>query len=327
MQLISNDISKSIYRPVICSFGSKEQNKSNNTILERSPEQDKTEISGNKNCNKKRNIMIGTGIAAAVIATVGIVSAIKNKNTDYITKAQKTFQETFMRDNISREETIQMLNEYKEINKIKNTDEYITALFNNARKNYKLEHLNLKWEKSDLEKHQIAAMDASGTLNVNKNININRKELVNVIFHEFRHAKQNDIMCSANPDRYAKGILRQKSSVKILKNKYKNWISNTADKLSKTEHLSKKELDEVVMDCLIDKLTPGIKSHAVNKLGYGKSVIPDKLKDYTEKCFNAQSNYDNSNIFKYYFNFLEKDARNAGEKMKKIITTIPDKIG
>ncbi len=300
------------------------QYKINPNVVDKTPNKDTVQLSTAQKAG------IGAGVA---LATAGIIAAVLTRKTDYIAKAQKTFQETFMRSNISREETIKMLNEYKDIKNIENIDDYITALFNNAKKNYGLEHLNFSWKKVDakeLPSNSIAgSMDAKGTLLINKNKKLNRDELFNVIFHEFRHAKQNEMMCSTDAIKYSRGLLgREETSVPILRNQYKDFLESTKNILKRQgANLSEKQLDEVAMRVLIGKLVPGMKSQVVDGLGYGKSVVPDEYKDYVAKCFEGHRKYTTSNLIKYYFNFLERDARKAGEGMKKLLKSIPDVLG
>ena len=54
----------------------------------------------------------------------------------FINKTQKIFKKVFIRDDISREETVQILNHYKNIGKIKDKEKYIKALFNETKTNY-----------------------------------------------------------------------------------------------------------------------------------------------------------------------------------------------
>ena len=56
-----------------------------------------------------------------------------------IPSVQQTFKEVFLREELTEEETVQILNKYKELEKIKVTGsrkEYVNALFEIAKQNY-----------------------------------------------------------------------------------------------------------------------------------------------------------------------------------------------
>ena len=286
---------------------------------------DSVEISAKPKMSKTKKVLIGTGIATAA-ALAGIM-AIGARRVDYIAKAQKTFQETFIRNDISREETINLLKEYKEIYKINDKDNFVNAMFENAKKNFGLSHLNFKIEKVDLPKSKIASMAPDGTFTVNKNLDLDKDKLINIIFHEFRHAKQNELMCSKDTKKYLSGIYsRSKDVVKQKDSAYCEKLREMA-KIKSGNTLSEQQIEEIVDTALEHKWTAILKKQLVDKLGLGKLKVPEELNEYIEKCFEAHRNYNAVNPIKYYFNFLEKDARKSGEGMQRIITAISDKLG
>lgn len=286
---------------------------------------DSVEISAKPKMSTTKKVLIGTGIATAA-ALAGIM-AIGARKVDYIAKAQKTFQETFMRNDISREETINLLKEYKEIYKINDKETFINTLFENAKKNYGLSHLNFRIEKVDLPKSKVASMCPDGTFTVNKNLDLDKDKLINVIFHEFRHAKQNELMCSKDPEKFAVGVYNR--SKELVKQKDAAWcekLRNIIRNNHEGKNLSEKEIEQLVDTNLQKRWIKAISKNIIEKLGLGKSEVPESLNEYIEKCFKAHSNYNEANVFAYHFNFLEKDARKAGKGMQRIITSIPDKL-
>ena len=96
-----------------------------------------------------------------------------------------------MNNDITLEDTSKIIAEFKEISKIEDITDYIKALFESAKKHYGLEHLGLKLSIEDLGEGKLGAMDAGNTLHVSKNAK--RKKIVEIIFHELRHAKQNEV--------------------------------------------------------------------------------------------------------------------------------------
>ena len=286
---------------------------------------DSVEISAKPKMSTTKKVIIGTGIATAA-ALAGIM-AIGARRVDYIAKAQKTFQETFMRNDISREETINLLKEYKEIYKINDKETFINTLFENAKKNYGLSHLNFRIEKVDLPKSKVASMRPDGTFTVNKNLDLDKDSLINIVFHEFRHAKQNELMCSKDPIKYASGIFqRSKDMIKQKDEVWCNKMREAARNTASGKTLSEKEIEDIVDFQLEQKWSQLLKVNVIDKLGLGHSTVPEELSEYLEKCFKAHSNYNDANVFAYHFNFLEKDARKAGKGMQRIITSIPDKL-
>ena len=286
---------------------------------------DSVEISAKPKMSTTKKVLIGTGIATAA-ALAGIM-AIGARRVDYIAKAQKTFQETFMRNDISREETINLLKEYKDIYKINDKETFVNKLFENAKKNYGLSHLNFRIEKVDLPKSKVASMRPDGTFTVNKNLDLDKDKLINVIFHEFRHAKQNELMCSKDPEKFAVGVYNR--SKELVKQKDAAWcekLRNIIRNNHEGKNLSEKEIEQLVDKNLQKRWIKAISKNIIEKLGLGKSEVPESLNEYIEKCFEAHSNYNAVNPIKYHFNFLEKDARKSGEGMQRIITSIPDKL-
>lgn len=295
-----------------------------NSYGERALVQDTVDINDKPKMSKGKKIILGVG--AAALALVGAFFIKGAKKTDYITRAQRTFQETFMRDDISREETVRLLKEYKEIYKISDKEEFFNALFESAKKNFGLSHLTFNIKKVPLKKREIAAMGPDGTFTVNENMELNKDFIVNVIFHEFRHAKQNELMCSKDVERYLSGIYSRSES--MLKQKDKEYCERIREmaKNTKGKPFTEKEIEEMVNEALKCKWVRVLKRNLVDELQLGKSEVPDSMSEYLEKCFTAHEKYSNSSFFGYFCNFLEKDARKSGKGMRKILRSIPDNL-
>ena len=97
---------------------------------------DTVEIKEKKEKEEKREKAIKIFILGWIIKAAVTVVGLKLDRNNYINRAQKTFQEVFMRDNITKEETIEMLKRYKEIKKIKDKDQYVQKLFEEVKKNF-----------------------------------------------------------------------------------------------------------------------------------------------------------------------------------------------
>ncbi len=283
--------------------------------LEKTPSNDTVSIGNHK--IKKRNVLIGLG--AVAVATIGVVAGVRMHNANTLEKAQKTFQKVFLRDDISLEETKAMLSRYKEIEKIENKEDYIQALFSEAKKNYGLEHTSISCKIEDLGQHTLGASDGAGDITISKNAK--RKGLINFIHHELRHTKQKDMMLATDSERFVNEIFRRKASSEAFK---ESNIYKTMQEIVKKQmpNGTPEEIEEMTMEVLKTRSLPSI-SAALKAKGLGTKTYSDKYKDYVEKLFDAKANYtepnDIINTVKYYCNFLEKDARFAGENMEKVV--------
>lgn len=279
---------------------------------------ERTPANGASVSRVKRNVLVGLGAVAA--ATIGVVAAVKLHNVNTIEKAQKTFQKIFMRDDISLKETKAMLSRYKEIEKIENKEDYVQALFAEAKKNYGLEHTNVSCKLEDLGKTTLGASNGYGDVTIN--INAKREGMINFIHHELRHTKQNDMMLSADPVKYANGIINRKSILEIIKksNEYKVLQDMAKQAMP---NATPKQIEEVAMASFKTRNEQRLCAEAKAK-GLGTKAYSDKYKDFVDKLFAAHRKYVDPtgiiNSMKYYFGFLERDARFAGENMQKIIT-------
>ena len=86
--------------------------------LEQKDGKDVVAINKNSKLSKKQKTWIKIG---AVVATVAAV--VVTAREIFIKKAQNVFKEAFLRDDINRKETINILNRYREISKIKDKNE------------------------------------------------------------------------------------------------------------------------------------------------------------------------------------------------------------
>lgn len=253
------------------------------------PKQKKT------NTDSKTLFVIG-GIATIAL---GILLALKLKTRDYLSKAQKTFREVYLRDDISKEETAKILKRFKELEKIKNDDEYKKAVFEEVKKNYGFANFPITMgdDKTGALQKSIGGCD-----NINCSIllsnNLKRQNCINTIHHEFRHAKQNYIAFHYNPEKY----------IKALNNLTAEMLSNP----------SYKGLD----------IEEGIKWISEYMGKPNKSNVPKKYETLAEKVLKSKSHYvdPEKNYTEYRYSFKEKDAYTAGDKIENVIKNIPDEI-
>lgn len=301
--------------------------------LERTPTND-TLIKPTQNKTKKTLLTLG----AIILAGVGLFFAAKKGQAIRVEKAfadlkkdpqkaQKTFQEVFLRENITEKEALEMVNRYENIWKIKDKKEYIEALFKEAKKNYRLDDTGIKLA-FDLPCE--GAKHASGFYrNSDKTLSITTKNskqsIMNIMHHEFRHALQHRAGETSDIRIKLQALVGSYADDFIKKNPNFNAVTQEKEMKKITTEIwerAKKELKE----------TGFPKTERMSKeYDYTKELltkhhkefkVPEKYSEWVEKC--AEKDYlekytmPDENYKKYYEQFIEKDARFAGESIAKL---------
>ena len=229
-----------------------------------------------------------SGVRRVLYKLPMIIEAIK--------KAQKVFKEAFLRDDINRKETINILNRYREISKIKDKNEYIKAVYEEGKKNFGLEFLNLKLSISKMDEKNVVGSYNSTKALLKINEKMHRKDVIDTLHHELRHVKQDFLMANYSPKEFASATM---------------WASGGLWQLQSNNERS----IEAVYTCYFN-------NHGITR---DSSVVPQKLEEYVKKLIKAQRDYVKSNIVEgrinqeYYNNFKEVDARNCGESISNIL--------
>ena len=237
----------------------------------------------------------------SLLAASSVLSA-KQYRESQIDKAQQTFQETFMRDDISKEETIEMLERYKEIKKIPDKEEYLKAMFNEAKRNFGFENADIDLYLNEGKIHgnyQILGNTNSlcGFIEITKTQT--RDKAADSIHHEMRHMKQVYLGFNANPEQYVRNIL-----ISQLKSKGKD---EEFIKRVMTPNYIKDNIEGIKQYMKIDN--PSLNN------------IPEKDRPFALQLLNEGKNYISSEAdHEGYMNTLEeRDAYNIGQKMGKLI--------
>ena len=144
---------------------------------------------------------------------MGAIYGVKKYQVKNIKNIQKAFQETFMRDDITVEQTKEMLKRYKEIEKIKDREEYIKALFEEAKKNYGFEKNPIKLIFEDKKGSNGFCKGDNSAICITPSCS--RSRILNTMHHEFRHAKQH---LYSQPERYFRDKLNNIMDAYIDKN-------------------------------------------------------------------------------------------------------------
>ena len=247
----------------------------------------------NCNDNKTRNVLYG--VATSVVAFGAAVYGVKKFQVKNIKNIQKAFQEVFMRDDISIEETREILRRYKEIEKIKDKQKYTEALFEEAKKNFGMEKTDIKL--SITERKGLLGFCERDNSAIGISPTCPRREILDTMHHEFRHAKQHAIIYSEYPE-VAKKNYKLYRIFDVLNKVLKGKSSKKAGAQEKFEDY----LQRNYVDC-----TPERKD--------------DKYKEYARKLKDGQDNYVSSNEdeIKYWNNFTEQDARKSGRVISKYV--------
>lgn len=279
------------------------QNTTKPNNLQRTPKKDEFQ-KGNSDSNKKqKNILIGAGVA--LVAAAGllfghklyksnqIANALEKIEQKFVTlqdnmpEVQKTFKEVFLRGDISEKEAREMLDRYKEIEKLGVTgtkEEYARAIFDEAKRNYGFADSKLTISYEDLSSIGQAGNFAPGFNEVLISSGEPLERLMNIIHHEFRHAKQTYYAVNAEPDRYVQAINQGRKSKQRC----------SVEEILKPFNMTKPD----------------------------KTLVPEEYKSFVEDVIQAttEQNYNGAEFVgeAYRNNGNEVDARFAGESIAKL---------
>ena len=301
--------------------------------LERTPTND-TWIKQTKNKTKKALLTLG----AITLAGVGLFLAAKKGQAIRVEKAfaelkkdpqkaQKTFQEVFLRENITEKEALEMVNRYENIWKIKDKKEYIEALFKEAKKNYRLDDTGIKLA-FDLPckgaKHANGFYRDSDKI-ISITTKCSKQSIMNTMHHEFRHALQH--RAGKSSDMYVKfrALIDSYSTDFVKKNPDYKFFTNTEEDAKLTRKFlekAKKELKEKGFPETkeMKKRYEFMKEFLLGKREAFK--VPKKHFEWGEKCaemhYFSEKTMPDENFKRYYEQFIEQDARFAGESIAKL---------
>lgn len=253
-----------------------------------------------KEKEEKREKAIKIFILGWIIKAAVTVVGLKLYRNNYVNRAQKTFQEVFMRDNITKEETIEMLKRYKEIKKIKNKDEYMQKLFEEVKKNYGFKDgcLELKtFTNAERKDSGGFVQKLSHFVNINKEQN--NRHIFNSMHHEMKHKQQEYFMLNYSGD-------------------LKTYLKNVSQANLKDNSMSPEFIKAILRD-----RTKWLEQFNLKKLD--KNNVPEKYREYVEKLLKDVKTYEEAVRTDgkwnkgYYENFLEVDAREAESKIAKLL--------
>jgi len=294
-----------------------------------------------KNVSNEAKLAIGLGIIGTIIGGI-LIHKHFNKNklkeafqsVEQIDKrfaelernlsdVQKKFKEVFLRDDLTEEQTKEILNGYKEVEKLglKSTkEEYVKAVFEQAKKNYQIYNpqmtIDIKGRTNWDASCGFCTHANEGIHITQKGLQESRSRLFEIMHHELRHAKQNECLYHCYPN----GSIKAEIYHDYLLYKYPNFdeflkVSREIAKEAGTGNYYKKEwLDVANKKFNIEK---------VIEERFGKpdpSKVPDEYKKTLE-----QINNEISTTIHYPYRMEERDAFKIGNMMRELILGIEGK--
>lgn len=284
-----------------------------NKILENQPQTDTVTLSDKKTISKQTKTLLALGGIATTV--LGTVLAFKGYRSHQITKGiekieqkfiklqenlpevQKTFKEVFLRDDITEKEALEMLNRYKEVEKISITGskkEYIRAVYEEAKRNFGFTDakFELKFGKGQVSKN---GKTLGGAAECCKYIMIDPsakiEEIMGLVHHEMRHMKQNFYAVNYDPQRYINALTRNLD------------VDITSEKA------------EVVLNDTLNEI-----KEIFNLKTFSKTNIPKERINFAKQSLEGCETYVDAHIDDkaYFQNIKEVDAYHIEELIDKL---------
>ena len=315
----------------------------------------------NESKSKKSGLSKGAkwalGIAGTAAAVYGYVVGHRILTKPTIEKVAQNFSEIFRRD-ISTEEAQKIVNKYKDILDIKNTEEFCKKAFEQVKKDYGYDNLgiNLKIEyMPDTKISTILSREAGASWNASDGVitlhvpdvknakypldKSQKSELISGLLHEFQHTKQTEIAYRTSPEKLAQAYEKKVSKNNMLEyinkqldNTYalKKYAENhnitveeakkQLEKLKKIYNENKAEIEEGFRKAR-GNITEEYRKMLDKLFGKYEKLKPDS-EEYNlgMKYIENQANYINGrdDYSGYRAQILEKEAHAVNDKYNKI---------
>lgn len=226
----------------------------------------------------KALLWIGGTAAAVYGAVVGHRALTKLS----IEKVAKNFSEIFRRD-VSKEEAQKLVNNYKEILNIENAEEFYNKVFEQVKKDYGYEKLNIPLVFKESNSKAAAGWEVKrGEVFIfrSKDKPISRYErkrtLINLI-HEFQHAKQSEYQYRTSPAKTLKAL--DDNSTRRYFAQILDYSEETIEKIAKSMNMSVKDFRKMIIEeCKKDKVEGSVNKNG-NKLKFDKEKAEKRLQE------------------------------------------------
>ena len=289
---------------------------------------------------------VGLTIVGAFVTTYACVVGHRMLTKQSIEKVAQNFSEIFRRD-VSKDEAQKMADRYKEILKESDVDSLCSKLFNQVKKDYGYENINIKL---DIDKitEEARKKEAGGgwilnkarvtlrpyCVNGQKMTASDKKQILNTLMHEFQHVKQAEIAYRTNAEKYIQ-IIRKNNELPtgdklkkeleemkaILKDdgRLKTWARERNQTVEQLKTDINKALNNKDYSAFINFNEKECRQNLENLFGkYPKLKINSEEYKKGEKYLENEANYISAydNETGYLEQILEKEAYGAEKKLK-----------
>ena len=329
--------------------------KSSNVSLPEYPS-DTVEISSKKQKEKEgmpKSLKWLLGIGGSGLALYGALVTHRALSRPALETIKKDLSETFRRE-VTDSEIKELLTKYKDILKIKDKKEFCQKAFDQIKNDYGYKDVDIQLTLNSTTDTIFGGlwMNTGEAFQVyyNKIIEMcggkfnkqTKAQILDIIFHEFQHAKQTEYCMRTNPEKYFDALTSDKlitpryieSNQKILANE--NLIKQYATLSGKTPEEMRKEFEQsleilrtkgykAIPDCVkqVESLMGPIKERLNSLFGKYERFMPG-TKEYElgEQYIKNYGEYieavEGSENKEYLNQLIEKEARKAGASSYEI---------
>lgn len=305
-------------------------------------------VNKEKKLSKKQKIILG--ISAAVTLMFGYIIGHKITNNSVNSVVKENLSGIFRR-NLTKEETSTIAKRYKELFKIDNCDEFCKKMYEQVKKDYGYEKLNIPLEIVKADNSELYLQTGSwsaekGMLRIipakplNANLSMKeKKKIFKTYLHEFQHVKQTELAYRADENAYINALkehykkLNSASKVierakELLNNRTK--LETYARKNGETVEASRKTLERILKsetDNTIQLNIPQFDETSVRnrfKSWFGgMPKIEPGTEEYglAQKYINDERNYISAsvNLKKYKTQTTEAEAYKAAKRGERVL--------
>jgi len=205
-----------------------------------------------KKINNMRNLP--TEAAEEVFKSLEDIETRFAQLENNLPQVQDKFKEIFLRNDLTQQQTLEILRGYKEVEKLGLTcskKEYVEAVFKEAKKNYQIYSPNMKIEYNNPTIFDnacgVSLRDGSALYITEHGLSKSRHELFEVIHHELRHSKQGEYVYCCFPDgKFTGNIYHEFLFLKIPNEaEYNKFLDEIAKKTGTEDFCDKKVQAEI----------------------------------------------------------------------------------
>ena len=306
--------------------------------------------------NKEKGMSTGLkwllGIGGTVAAVYGCVVGHRALTKPSLEKVAKNFSEIFRKE-ISAEESKNLIKQYQEVFKINDKDEFCKKLYEQIKKDYGYEKLDIPLVFEKFEAREDGKIAVAHWNHFNGNVAINtefldslprnlkfkdKEEIMQAITHELQHTKQGEYAFRTNSTEYLDLTMSDQRAPEYLLWLFENHRNKVANSLIQSNKNITKENVDAIIDKHIKKLKDGTYKSDNDVMETIASIIEDRRKpankifggfdkfskdseNYQQglKYLDAQKNYSNVDMNIYDNSILEKEAFGTADKLQDLI--------